>query len=212
MDNIRASWKISLAAALVAAVVVGCGKSEEVKPPAPAPAPVRQTEPAKPASPVAKPMAAPAPKPAVAPSVQAPADELPQKPAALEAAYAANPDFSKRVEVIYKISDLGTPEAITSLGRLFQGEKDPDLKTEILDSLSDVDGLDDRKVAILTTAAGADQPKDVRQSAIDGLGELEPKYALPILQSLVSDPDEEIQDAAKDQIEQLQSEPALQKP
>jgi hypothetical protein len=130
---------------------------------------------------------------------------------ALENAYLANTEFPQRVENIYKITDLGTPEAIAALGRLFQAEKEVDLKTEILDSLFDIDGLDDKKAALLAAGAGADQPKDVRESAIDGLTDLAPKYALPILQALVSDQDQEIRDLAKDAIEQLQQADSLQK-
>ncbi|MEI6085599.1 MAG: HEAT repeat domain-containing protein [Verrucomicrobiota bacterium] len=204
---------------MAAAVVVGCSKTEEV-PPEPVTPPVKQAVPPKPVgttmpkpAPVtAKPNTPPVSRPAgLLPAPLTPADAA-REVAALEAGYIANPDFSKRVEAIYKISDLATPEAITVLGRLFHMEKDPDLKIEVIDSLSDIDEMDDRKIAILTAAAGADQPKDVRESAIDGLGDLEPKYALPILQSLVNDSDEDIRDAAKDQIEQLQAEQALQKP
>ncbi|MCG3150210.1 MAG: hypothetical protein PCFJNLEI_03690 [Verrucomicrobiae bacterium] len=216
MDNIGMKWKMTLCVAVAAAVLVGCGKKEEepVAPVAPSVQPPAQSKPASP--PPAKP-AVPTPnlpKSGGFTAIPAPVptgDEV-QQATQLEAAYMANPDFTKRVETIYKISDLGTAAALTSLGRIFHTEKDPDLRIEVVDSLFDFDELDDRKVAILTAAAGADQPKEVRESAIDALGDLEPKFALPILQSLLSDPDEEIRDQAKDQIELLQAEQALQKP
>ena len=216
MRMIRESLKLSLAVAVVAAVAVGCGKHEE-EPPAPVAPPATKAETPKPApftlpkpAPVSgKPTTPPIAKPAAVP-VSTP--EIMQQLSSWEATYNANPEFTQRVELIYKITDTETPEAIVTLGRLFHVEKDPDLKTEIVDSLADIDGLDDRKLAILTAAAGADQPKDVRESAIDGLGELQPKFALPILQALASDPDEEIRDQAKDQIEMLQDAQSLQKP
>jgi HEAT repeat protein len=98
-----------------------------------------------------------------------------------------------------------------ALGGLFQTEKDNDLKTEILDSLFDIDGQEDRKAALLAVGAGSDQAKDVRQSAIDGLSNLDPKVAIPILQSLAGDPDPDIRELAKDTIDQLQTQNTLQK-
>lgn len=123
-----------------------------------------------------------------------------------EGTYRTNADFSARVELIYKISDVGTPEALLSLGRIFFGETDPELKTEVLNLLADIDGQTDNKLAILTAAITADQPKDVREAAIDALTDIEPpERALPVLQSLLNDPDAEIREDAKDAVEQLQA-------
>jgi hypothetical protein len=222
---IRETWKLALPAFLSVAILIGCSKTEE-EPAPPVTPPVKKSTPAPPTDSVKPKPTTPAVRPTVPPSksvmppltkpVAPPAPtlspaEAAREIAALESTYVATPDFSKRVQTIYKISDLGTPEAITVLGRLFHQEKDSDLKTEVIDSLFDIDGLDERKIAILTAGAGADQPKNVRESAIDALGDIEAKYALPILQSLASDPDEDIRDAAKDQIEMLQAEQALQK-
>lgn len=220
MHIIRETWKIAFPAVLVAAIVVGCSKHEDEPPAVVPPTPTKAASPAaggsvtpKPANQGVKPASKPVlTKPAVPRPTPLSPVEAAREIAALESAYVANPDFGNRVETIYKIADHDSPESITALGRIFQQEKDPDLKTEVLDSLFDIDGQDDRKVAILTAAAGADQPKDVRESAIDALGDIEPKFAVPILQSLTNDSDEEIRDAAKDQIEQLQAEAAQQKP
>jgi hypothetical protein len=206
----KAILKLSMPALAVALLFTACSKSEELPPPPPSPSP-EKSESSKPSPSTAT---VPSPKPAatVAPSVTsvpsttaaAPTGTPSQVADALETVYIANPDFTARVDTIYKLTDEGTPEAIASLGRLFHAEKDPDLKTEILDSLFDVDGQDERKAALLSAGAGADQAKEVRLSAIDGLEDVDAKYALPILQALASDPDEEIRDAAKDAIEMLQ--------
>jgi HEAT repeat protein len=208
MRKIHAILKLSAMTAGVAMMVAACSKSEENPPPEPPVTPAR-SEPSKPAPSAAKPSETSAPKStAVAPTAPAPASDAAQVAATLENAYISNPDFNSRVEQIYKLTDAGTPEAIASLGRLFHMEKDNDLKVEILDSLFDIDGQDERKAALLSAGAGADQPKEVRESAIDGLEDIEPKYALPILQALLGDPDEDIRDAAKDAIETLQSQQA----
>jgi hypothetical protein len=134
-----------------------------------------------------------------------------QRAQLLETSYIANPDFSQRVQIIYKLSDIGTPESLASLGRIFHMEKDPDLKVEVLDSLFDFDGQDQNKAALLAQGAGPDQPKDVRESAIDGLTDIEAKIALPILQALANDPDAEVRDLVRDALEQVQAELAADK-
>jgi hypothetical protein len=192
------------APAVAAALLTACSKPEKTSTPPPEPPPT-VSQPASPASPATPATAKPpvtAPVPRATPGKSShPAEEA----AALEREYVANPDFSARVETIYKLTDAGTPEAIASLGRLFQMEKDNDLKTEILDSLFDIDGQDNNKAALLGFAVSPSQPKEVRESAIDALEDIDAKYALPILQGLLADPDEEIRDAAKDAIEMLQT-------
>jgi len=198
--------KLSIQTLLAMVLRASCSK-EEAPPASVEKPPARKVEPATPAPEPAAPASV---KPAALPTATAPAPapaptggDLPQA-AALESSYVSNPDFTARVDSIYKLTDLGTPEAIASLGRLFHAEKDTELKTEILDALFDIDGQDERKIAILAAGAGADQPKEVRQSAIDALEDGEAKYARPILQSLVSDPDADISEAAKDALESLQ--------
>lgn len=189
---------------LAIAVLAACSKQEPSSSPPPEPPPtVSQPAPVSPspAAPTARPPATVTNTGATPARSSNPAEEA----AALERQYISNPDFSARVETIYKLTDAGTPEAIASLGRLFQMEKDNDLKTEILDSLFDIDGQDNNKAAILAFAVSSTQPKEVRESAIDALEDIDAKYALPILQGLLADPDEEIRDAAKDAIEMLQS-------
>lgn len=210
MRNILRSM---LATTLVAVLAVACGKKEEEAPPVVTPVAPKQatqtTQSTRPAATVAT------TKPAkqgndIQPLVQHDADDAPNV-SALEASYVAKPEFTDRVQIIYKLSDAGTPDAIYALGRLFHAEKDPDLKVEIMDSLFDIDGQDDKKVALLAAGAGPDQPKDVRESAIDGLGDVDAQYALPILKPLANDPDEEIREQAKDAIEQFATEDAPQK-
>jgi hypothetical protein len=201
MRDIQTILKIAAPVLAVAVLAVACKKNEELTPP-----PTAQSAPAKPAStlPAASANPAPAMQPAEQPTATSTGNPA-QEAATLESAYIATTEFSARVDNIYKLTDAGTPEAIASLGRLFHMEKDPELRTEILDSLFDIDGQDERKAALFAAGASANQPKEVRQSAIDGLEDIDAKYALPILQSLTSDPDEDIRDAAKDAIESLQT-------
>jgi HEAT repeat protein len=126
----------------------------------------------------------------------------------LENEYQNTPDFQKRVTLIYELSSNDdAADVINALAHLFLNEKDEELKTELVNSLSDVDGQNDKKLAILSTAMRADQPKEVRLEAIDGMGDVQDKRGIQILQGYLNDPDEEIKEAAQDTIEQLQNMP-----
>jgi len=116
----------------------------------------------------------------------------------LEKEYTAKTEFVDKIEALYKISDLGTGEALNTLTRLFLQEKDADMKTQIIDAMGDIEGFNEKKLSLLTTAVKADQPQDVRESAISALGDIEDARVIPILQSLLNDPDEDVRSEAED--------------
>ena len=123
---------------------------------------------------------------------------------ALETYYLAKTEFADKVETLYKISDLATGEALDTLTRLFLQEKDPDMKTQIIDAMADIDGFSEKKLALLTMAIKTNQPQDVRESAINALGDIEDARVIPILESLLNDPDEDIRSEAEDAMKLLQ--------
>ena len=125
-----------------------------------------------------------------------------------ESDYHNTPDFQKRVVILYNLSSVESPETIDAVGRLFLNEQDKELKIELLNSLTDIEGENDKKLTILSAAIRADQPKDVRSEAIDGMTNMEDKRAIQVLQGLLNDPDQEIREAAQDAIEQLQEDTA----
>jgi hypothetical protein len=137
------------------------------------------------------------------PAPRAAAAQVAQKIAELESAYRSTLDFSARVELIYQLSSVDSPETLDAIGRLFLNETDQELKIELLDSLFDIEGHNDRKLTILSAALRADQPKEVREEAIDLMIDVEDPRAIQILQGLLNDPDAEIRDAAQDAIEQI---------
>lgn len=122
-----------------------------------------------------------------------------------EISYQTNTEYAAKIEAIFRIADAGGSSSLAALGRLFTTEKDVELKAEILQSLGDIQGFDEQKTALLTAGAGADQPRQVRQAAIDGLTNIDPKYALPLLQAMTTDADEEIRESAKDAIQIVQA-------
>jgi aminopeptidase N len=126
----------------------------------------------------------------------------------LENEYQSTPDFQKRVTIIYELSSNDdAADVIDALTHLFLNEKDQELKIELINSLTDVDGQNDKKLAILSAGMRADQPKEVRLEAIDGMGDAQDKRGIQILQGFLNDPDEDIKQNAQDTIEQLQNMP-----
>lgn len=195
-------WTLAVGAL---AFVVGCSKPQgEEAVSRPEPAPVKEAK-----TPAPMPMPAPAepqpPRPMPAPVTEIPQPgELAQRVFRLESQYQATADFSKRVEILYNLSMVETPEAADALSRMFLTETDKDLKIELVNALMDVEGETDRKLTLLTAAIQPGQPKEVREEAIDLFIDLEDPRGIQILQGLLADPDPEIREAAQDSIEMLQ--------
>jgi hypothetical protein len=202
---------ITSALAVGMLTLTGCSKpqSEETPPPPkpvttkkiefPAPTNLPSAQPA-----VSVPTTAAETATAVTPQEDSPA-ELAAQVKQFETDYQNTPDFQKRVVIIYNLSSVDSPDTIDTIGRLFLGEKDKELKIELVNSLLDIDGQNDKKLAILSTAIRGDQPKDVRLEGIDGMGDTEDKRAIQMLQALLTDPDEDIREGAQDTIDQLQT-------
>lgn len=125
----------------------------------------------------------------------------------LEKDYLANTNREDRLDLMMDITDWPGPETVKVLTRLFQAETDAELRVDLLDSLLSIEGSVTEKLALLTLGAAKGQPTEVRQSAIDGLIDLEDQRAIPILNGLLNDPDEEIREGAKDALEMLQTPP-----
>jgi type IV secretory pathway VirB10-like protein len=218
-SNMKRAQLVFTAALTVATLAVaGCSKKESGQSPPPAPTISKPVPPSAPVPSPATPDVKPAPvTPSPAASdANAPAgdDQTPAQLAAqvkqLESDYQNATDLQKRVVTIYDLSAVDSPVTIDAIGRLFLKEKDEELKTELINSLNDIDGQNDKKLAILSSAVRADQPKDVRLEAIDGMAAMDDKRGIQVLQAFVNDSDEEIREAVHDTIEQLQmtAEPA----
>jgi hypothetical protein len=200
---------VAVVAGMTAFVIVGCGKKTQE---ALVPPPSVTTLPATQSLPVLSLRATNATVAAADTNQVSEGDQTQAELAAqvkqLETEYQNTPDFQKRVAIIYELSsnDDGA-DVIDATTRLFMNETDQELKIEMINSLTDIDGQKDKKLAILSTALRADQPKEVRLEAIDGMGDAEDKRAIQVLQGFLNDPDEDIKQNAQDTIEQLQSMP-----
>jgi HEAT repeat protein len=132
-------------------------------------------------------------------------DETAIKPLpVLERDYASTTNQETRLDIIMDVAETATAESIRTLTRLFALETDPELKVDLVDSLLGIDGFKDEKLAMLTLGIRQGLPNEVRQSAIDGLIDLEDQRVVPLLNGLLNDPDEEIREAAQDALELVQ--------
>lgn len=127
----------------------------------------------------------------------------------LEKDYLATTNRDTRLDIMMDIAENSSAETVKALTRLFEGETDPDLKVDLLDSLLGIEGFHDEKLTMLTMGARQGLPKEVRQSAIDGLIDLDDQRVIPVLNGLLNDPDEEIREGARDALEMIQSQPAV---
>lgn len=127
----------------------------------------------------------------------------------LEKEYTTTTNRDTRLDIMMDIAETPGAEAVKALTRLFEAETDPDLKVDLLDSLLGIEGFKDEKLIMLTMGARQGLPSEVRQSAIDGLIDLDDQRVIAVLNGLLNDSDAEIRESAKDAIEMLQSEPAV---
>ena len=127
----------------------------------------------------------------------------------LEKDYAATTNRDERLDIMMDIAEMPGPESVKALTRLFEAEKDTDLKVDLLDSLLGIEGFKEEKLIMLTMGARQGLPTEVRQSAIDGLIDLDDARVIPVLNGLLNDPEEEIREGAKDALEMIQSQPVV---
>jgi hypothetical protein len=192
-------FSLALAISISLTTLVGCSRSPSEKP--------DTAGKAQPAEPQKTAMAPGKIERSAPTALKRARQELPPapKPSVLEKDYYSTTNVDVKMDIISNLSDIGTREAVEAMGRLFQTEKDTDLKVEILSDLSFVDGSDTEKLAIYKIGVKADQPHEVRKEAIDGLSDIEDLRAIPILQELTRDKNSEISDDARNALELVQS-------
>ena len=210
------AWTIRAIVITGAAVLsVSCGKPElsseqnqpkSTSPPAPTNTVVRHDE-------VTPSLASPQPGEIVAssPPIASSADKS-QAENQLSAALAQYPvaDEETRTNIVEHLADLeekGVDKAdlAKALAAMFAMEKSATVKVSILDEL---DGL--APPSLLEQVMPAllpDQPLEVRDEAVAILKDLGNKRAIPALQTLLSDPDEDLREEAQDAINSLNNLP-----
>ena len=127
--------------------------------------------------------------------------------AELEARYYATNDEATKTEILFEFDGEESRDSLMALGRMFQRETNADLKVEVLDAIASTEGNLEIKLPLLQSAIMRNQPSDLRESAIDALQDVEDARAIPLWQSLLSDPDEFTRETATERIQELQNPP-----
>jgi hypothetical protein len=125
----------------------------------------------------------------------------------LERDYTATTNQDTRIDIIMEIAERPGAESVKTLTRLFQIERDQQLLVDMVDSLLAIEGHKDEKLVLLGLAVRQGMPNEVRQSAIDGLIDLEDQRVVGLLNGLLNDPDPEIREGAQDALELVQLPP-----
>lgn len=170
-------------------------KANEGAAPSPSPETEAKTAPTSASTPpmkTNKPVAQPTPDRAVSPAETA---------RSLQTKFLNNADSGERVEIVHALGDLNNAEAVAAIGALFQNEQDGAMKLEMLATLGQMEGEMEAKFPTVVAALRPEQPREVRDAAIDALAVLDDPRALQMLQSLMADADPEIRESAREALE-----------
>jgi hypothetical protein len=98
---------------------------------------------------------------------------------------------------VVKLADAGVSkqQIASALGYMFRDENSVEVKTDILDELGDLD--DPSAFNQIVQGLDQHQPDEVRTEAIQALDTLGDKRAIPVLQPLLTDRDDDVRDAAQ---------------
>jgi len=112
-------------------------------------------------------------------------------------------DRSTMASDLAKLADAGVPkqQIASALGYMFRDENSVEVKTDILNELGDLD--DPSAFDQIVRGLDQHQPDEVRTAAIEALDSLGDKRAIPVLQPLLADRDEDIRDAAQSATDSL---------
>jgi hypothetical protein len=123
----------------------------------------------------------------------------------LERQFHAEKELLPRVELVFRMADVGSPEARQTLNRLYFAVTDVELKIRMIDALKLVDSEDPGpSLVLLRDAVKADRPEELRSAAIDALQTIDDPSTIGIWQGLLSDPNPEFRESALKTIEYYQ--------
>jgi HEAT repeat protein len=150
------------------------------------------------AAPPASTPAAPLPAPAAPVRTDIEKRERVADPGELQSRYLATEDVSARAEIVANLWEIGTPVAVEILRGLFATERNADLKVDMVSGMveEEAEPTGGPRWMLLLAAVGTGQPDIVRLVAVQIAAESKDPRAMPLLQGLASDGDEEVREAA----------------
>jgi|GEM_PF-5147192 len=165
----------------------------------PDPASATVPEPPIPRPLLVMPAAVPRPEPSPPVSDPLPTVSEPEPSLALlERRFHATRAKEERIEIAAEIGGRNDADAVASLSRLFQAEAHPAVKAALLADLNEIDRDTAPELRLRTLAAALrGQPRNVRETALDSLAQLDDPQVAPLLkQAMTADPDREIREIA----------------
>jgi hypothetical protein len=184
---------------LAALAITGCDRSEPtIAPTTPLPLPTPAVDNAPPPP---KEKALPRKLPV---TIVPPAGETPKgSPTDLAREFRAATEPERRGELAGDLWEIGTPEAVETLRQLFVGERETDVKVDIISGVTDADPekLRDGCNALLLAALTPGQPPEIRTLAAHLLTESKDPRAIALLQQFAQDGDPKVREAAREALE-----------
>lgn len=135
--------------------------------------------------------------------------EIPEQEVAKLSAEFAQPDTdeARRAEVVGELSVIGTSSARQALTRIYRTARSVEVKKDVIEALRLMESDDiEPSLLLIQDAAAANQPLELRETAVDTLRDLISPKTLRVWQTLLADPNEEIRNAAKAMIAFLAAE------
>jgi HEAT repeat protein len=119
----------------------------------------------------------------------------------LQQKFLSTSDALERKNIIHALGDLDTDDAMDIICRLFQVEREEEVKVDMLETIEQMEVESGRKIPIMAAAIQPDQPQEVRETGIDVLADFDEPGATQLLQNLLNDPNPDIREAAKEALQ-----------
>jgi hypothetical protein len=125
----------------------------------------------------------------------------------LESRFRKEADTAARLDLVTEIAGHNDAAAVTAISRLFKTERNSAVKETLIASLGDIDSeaAPGERLAILANAIRG-QPRNVRSTALDVLGQSEEPHAIALVKKTAADdPDKDIREAARAILDAIES-------
>ena len=125
--------------------------------------------------------------------------------AELEREFKTEREFAPSVEAIYRLAEGSSLKSREVLRVLFFAETDPEMRVQMVNSLSFVESEDLRpSLPIFNEALKPTQPRELREAALDTIQSMHDPRTINLLQLALADPDPELRETAMRTIEYFQ--------
>lgn len=119
----------------------------------------------------------------------------------LTAEFDRDTDEARRIEIIHALASNGSAPARRMLESIYRQTDALRLRCEVVSALSLMEDEFTFRIPLLSDAANARQPLELREAVLDTLRDILDSRTLPVWQILAADPVSEIREGAAGEIE-----------